>query len=212
MQSKSVHNKVIRQYNRLARKYDTVWKKYNAATIDETLARVDAGNSKTMLDVGCGTGILIDRLNNLNGNIHYYGCDISKEMINIAKSKVPTNNVKFAVSTAESLPYSDDMFDMVFSTSVLHFVRDREKMIGEIKRVLKSNGTFVLTDWCMRYKTIRMLNFILRYFDPAHYQCLNVDECAELLENNGFVIQKADCYKIGTIWGMMTIVGGKRQT
>jgi len=136
-------NEVIRQYDRLARKYDTVWKKYNTATIDETLARVDVGNSKTIFDVGCGTGNLIDRLNNLNGNIHYYGCDINKEMISIAKSNLATNNVRFAVSTAESLPYSDDMFDIVFSTSVLHFVREREKMMNEIRRVLKPNDTFV---------------------------------------------------------------------
>ena len=44
---------------------------------------------------------------------------------------------------AESLPYADGGFDAVFSNAALHWVRDQDAMMAEVRRVLKPGGRFV---------------------------------------------------------------------
>ena len=209
MQSNNIHNNVIRQYSRLARKYDTVWKKYNTATIDETLKRVDTAGSKTILDIGCGTGILLDEVQQRENGIQTFGCDLSFEMLRQTTQKENGNLLHISVADATALPYPSDRFDTIFSTSVFHFIRNPNAALNEMYRVLKPNGRLILTDWCRRYRSIRMLDSLLKYIDPAHYRCYNLDECIKMLNDAGFSIERADCYKISSIWGMMTIVGRK---
>jgi hypothetical protein len=117
-----------------------------------------------------------------------------------------------SLADAAALPYPSDRFDTVFSTSVFHFIREPQRAIHEMYRALKPDGQLILTDWCRRYRSIRMLDFLLKYIDPAHYRCYNLDECIKMLSDTGFSINRDDCYKISTIWGMMTIIGRKRQT
>jgi SAM-dependent methyltransferase len=45
--------------------------------------------------------------------------------------------------SAESLPFVDHSFDAVFSNAVLHWVRDQDAMMVEVRRVLKPGGRFV---------------------------------------------------------------------
>jgi trans-aconitate methyltransferase len=47
------------------------------------------------------------------------------------------------VASAESLPYADASFDAVFSNAVLHWVRNHDAMMAEVRRVLKPGSRFV---------------------------------------------------------------------
>ncbi len=53
---------VIKEYSRLAARYDRRWSFYIEATIRETLRRLDIGSTDSVLDVGCGTGALLQVL------------------------------------------------------------------------------------------------------------------------------------------------------
>lgn len=99
--------------------------------------------SHSVLDVGCGTGKLIKYLTSLG--INSSGIDISSAMVNLAQQKCPENDIR--VGDIRSLPYAANTFDCVVASMVFHHIlRDTQKALAEIHRVLVPNGKFVLLE------------------------------------------------------------------
>jgi len=78
-----------------------------------------------------------------NLNLKMYGIDISKIGIYFSQSNKPA--AQYAVAYAESLPFPDNCFDLVFSREVIEHVISPEDMMKEIYRVLKPGGKAVIT-------------------------------------------------------------------
>ena len=97
---------------------------------------------KTALEVGCGGGILTEEICKMG--FATTGIDPSDQSLNTAinHAKASGLNIKYDKGTGEQLPYSDKSFDCVFCCDVLEHVRDLQKVIAEISRVLKPNGIF----------------------------------------------------------------------
>jgi SAM-dependent methyltransferase len=90
-----------------------------------------------ILDLGCGDGQLTHRIG-ANG-VTMVGVDTSPEMVAAARSL----GIVAMEASAEALPFSDSAFDAVFSNATLHWVRDHDAMLDEVRRVLKPGGRFV---------------------------------------------------------------------
>ena len=71
------------------------------------------------------------------------GVDISRSLINIAKKNLP--DVEFKVMDMEKLELAQSSFDLVYSSLVLHYVKDWTKVLGEVRKVLKKNGIFLFS-------------------------------------------------------------------
>ena len=65
MTARKTEDAVVREYNRLAPDYDRRWSFYIGATIRETLGRIELQPDDRVLDVGCGTGVLLEALSPL---------------------------------------------------------------------------------------------------------------------------------------------------
>ena len=89
------------------------------------------------LDLGCGDGQLMQRIAACRATVA--GVDSSKEMVAAARRRGAIADV----GSAEELPYAPETFDAVFSNAVLHWVRDQDAMMVQVKRVLKPGGRFV---------------------------------------------------------------------
>lgn len=101
-----------------------------------------AGGS--VLDVGCGTGVIVDEL--LELGCKYTGVDPAEQMIeNARKLHEGKDNADFAVGSAEVINYPDESFDAVICMGVLERVGDYEKALSEMVRVLKPGGTLMVT-------------------------------------------------------------------
>jgi len=90
-----------------------------------------------ILDLGCGDGQLTAQLTETGAVVT--GVDASAEMVVAARER----GVDALEAKAESLPFPDASFDAVFSNAVLHWVRDHDAMMTEVRRVLKPGGRFV---------------------------------------------------------------------
>lgn len=90
-----------------------------------------------ILDLGCGDGQLTMRLAATGAKV--VGVDASPQMVAAAQSR----GAEAVQGNAESLPFPDQDFDAVFSNAVLHWVRDHDAMMGEVRRVLRPGGRFV---------------------------------------------------------------------
>jgi SAM-dependent methyltransferase len=98
---------------------------------------LDAKPAESILDLGCGDGQLTQRIASTGARV--VGVDVSPEMLAAARSR----GIDAHEGSAESLPFADRLFDAVFSNAVLHWVRDQDAMMGEVRRVLKPGGRFV---------------------------------------------------------------------
>ncbi|MDO8460468.1 MAG: class I SAM-dependent methyltransferase [Nanoarchaeota archaeon] len=99
-------------------------------------------NGKSVLCIGCGAGEECEHINSL-GAKKVIGIDISKELIDIAKKNYPT--IDFYVMDMEKLKFKNESFDFIYSSLVMHYVKDWTKVLKEVKRVLKSNGIFLFS-------------------------------------------------------------------
>jgi SAM-dependent methyltransferase len=95
----------------------------------------------SILCEGCGSGEECAFLAEKDALVS--GLDISDELIKIARYSVP--GVDFCVGDQENLPYSDESFDIVFSSLVIHYSNDWGRVMSEAYRVLKHGGTFVFS-------------------------------------------------------------------
>lgn len=103
-------------------------------------AVADLSPQSKVLEVGCGAGQFIRAIKNLRPDLSCYGSDISCTALE--KARAQTDGVHYDESDAAKLPYADNFFDGVLVFDVLEHVSDPEKMISEIKRILKPGGKF----------------------------------------------------------------------
>ena len=99
------------------------------------------------LEVGCGTGLLMQRLRTEFDLLE--GVDISEGMLAHAAAR----GLSVQQATAESLPFDDGSFDIVYSFKVLAHVQQIDAAVAEAYRVLAPGGTAVLefyNPWSLR--------------------------------------------------------------
>lgn len=101
----------------------------------------------TMLEVGCGGGFTIRRLLNRSKDAQVYGIDISEESVTKARkvnADVLDKQVYVTQGSAEQLPYSDEMFDLVTAVETVYFWPNLPDCLQEVRRVLKPGGKFAI--------------------------------------------------------------------
>ncbi|MEK6938949.1 MAG: methyltransferase domain-containing protein [Nanoarchaeota archaeon] len=97
--------------------------------------------NKKLLDVGCGPGIHIKKY--VKRGAKCTGIDLSNEMIKLAKKYCPSAD--FKKGSIYDLKFDDDFFDIITSSFVLDHVKELNRGIKEVKRVLKTKGLFIFS-------------------------------------------------------------------
>jgi len=105
---------------------------------DAVLGELRAHPAPRILDVGCGTGDLTDRLRRELRPQLVAGCDFSAGMLEQAAAR--TDAVRWLQGDATKLPFADDDFDAVVSTEAFHWFPDPDAALREFNRVLKPGG------------------------------------------------------------------------
>ena len=109
------------------------------------LARLPLEGGELVLDVGCGTGRLTEKLIDRLPHGRVVAVDRSSSMIAAARNYlVPRGHdrVTFAQADAAALPF-DAVADAVFSTATFHWVLDHERLFSSIFAALKPGGRLV---------------------------------------------------------------------
>jgi SAM-dependent methyltransferase len=128
-----------------------IYETHLAPTIFRPLARVliDLARPKPgehILDAACGTGVvarLIAPMVGQSGKV--VGLDFDPVMLSMAKSLGP--DVEWQEGDLQSLPFVDDLFDLVICQQGLQFLADPDAGLRQIYRVLRPGGRVVLAIW-----------------------------------------------------------------
>jgi len=201
-------NRVISEYNRLANHYDRRWQTYVEKSTRQTLTRIPLKDGAMVLDIGCGTGMLLAELQAGAVPLYLYGVDISSGMLEQARLRLG-RDVNLSNGSSEKLPFADAIFDCVTTVSSFHYWQDPEQGLAEIRRVLKPNGTLVITDWSRDFATCRLYQTWSCIGGKANFSIFSSQELAQLLTQVGFTVEKAEKFKINIFWGMVCIVAKK---
>jgi O-antigen biosynthesis protein len=104
---------------------------------------LEAVKGKVVLDVACGEGYGSSLLADVAGFV--YGVDISKEAISHASLTYRRSNLKFIHGSVLKLDFADDSFDAIVSYETIEHLAEQEKMLSEIRRVLRPDGILIIS-------------------------------------------------------------------
>ena len=112
------------------------------------IANLKNSTNLNILEIGCSNGWRLNELTKILPNNLYFGIDPSVEAIKFGKHNF--NNIKFNKTTCDDMSfYENEKFDVILVPFVFMYI-DRNlliKSIFEIDRVLKNNGTLIITDF-----------------------------------------------------------------
>jgi SAM-dependent methyltransferase len=100
-------------------------------------------SGRTVLEVGCGTGVDLVRF--ALGGAKVTGVDLAESAIGLARQNFAQRGLPVRLLTAdgERLPFADATFDFVFAHGVVQYTGDGRRLVEEVHRVLKPGGEAV---------------------------------------------------------------------
>lgn len=130
--------------------------KYSAIRFNMAVALIKPYIKQTvkLLDIGCYSG---DLLSALHQDISYYGIDTDEEALKIAHER-GARVFKIDIEN-QILPFNDQEFDIVIAAEILEHLRDPEKIMLQIKKIIKREGIILISlpNECTIYHRIKVL-------------------------------------------------------
>jgi ubiquinone/menaquinone biosynthesis C-methylase UbiE len=109
---------------------------------------LEVGQNDSVLEVGFGPGVVIQRLSKLVTVGHVAGIDQSLEMVEQARARnataIQSGRVDLRHGSVESLPFDDDSFDKVLAINAMQVWTDPVAGLREMRRVMKRGGRIAL--------------------------------------------------------------------
>lgn len=126
-----------------------VMNRQNAQMYEATERLLRPRNDDTILDIGCGNGIMLERIAHAC-DCRLIGTDISEDALEIAKRRLVETNVEFLRCPVDDMPLEDATVDKALTINTLYFWEDLTSGFEEIARVLKPEGIFIGTHYTNR--------------------------------------------------------------
>ncbi|ASK61905.1 SAM-dependent methyltransferase [Virgibacillus phasianinus] len=110
---------------------------------------LQVGQGDTVADLGAGNGYFTLPIAQRTSKT-VYAVDVEPKMLELLKANAKNEqltNIKYVVSDLENIGLEDNTVNRVFVAFVIHEVPDIDKVLGEMKRILKPGGQMVLVEW-----------------------------------------------------------------
>lgn len=129
---------------------------------------------KDVLEVGCGVNYLVPYWLHAGNRVTAF--DVCEESVFLTKSIVTrmglaTADLRLFVGDAEKIAFSEQ-FDIINVNNVLHHVKDKKRVLGNLKKWLKKDGKLMIVEpnyyypsrWIVQTEVFDPVNFVKTYF------------------------------------------------
>lgn len=144
-------------YRRWARVYDTVFGGISAFGRRRAVAAVNALPGRTVLEVGVGTGLALPAYRQ---DKRITGIDLSEEMLERARERVLREGLRnvedLEVMDAEKTRFADSSFDIAVAMFVASVVPHPDRLLTELKRVVKPGGYILFVNHFLARGGVRL--------------------------------------------------------
>lgn len=183
-------NRVKAQFERQAKQYAVSQVHAGGESLDRLVELVNPQPGDLGLDIATGTGFtacaVAPRIRRVIAS------DFSPSMLRetrVLAAHRGLGNVITQYADAESLPFLDNVFDLVTCRTAPHHFSDPAAFLREVRRVLKPGGRLVVSDTCSPDDEAAMAWMhrveILR--DPTHVRNYRMDEWRQMVDDAGLV-------------------------
>lgn len=150
-------------WDRIAPKFDSIEKSDIAYTIFIEKVKAYLKADDTIMDFGCGTGLIC---NEIAGNVGFiHAIDISAKMIEIAENKAlerEIRNIAFRRTTIFDEKFREGSFDALIAFNIFHLLEEPQKYFQRLFQLLKPEGLILSATPCM--SEAPGLNYVLKFF------------------------------------------------
>lgn len=149
-----ITEKTLKQAARPTGRFGALWTRLmnvgHSSVTRWGLGHISMNKNDMILDVGCGGGRTVNTLAKIATEGKVYGIDYSQVSVAVSTSKnkslIEKGQVKILHASVDSIPFPDDMFDLVTAVESCYFWPDLVSNLKEIRRVLKTGGSVVLVN------------------------------------------------------------------
>ena len=151
----------------------------------------EAGRYEIAVDLGCGTGELLDVMKNHADKA--IGVDSSPRMLEEARKRFSSKgeeNVEIRLGEIEHLPLGDNEADFAVISLVLQYLDEPRAAVAEVARILKPGGDFVLAEFARHQQEALKSGYGVKWlgFDPESIRAW--------LDKNGFTMNRVDSHEL----------------
>ena len=162
------------------------FKKYSYQCREDVVDLLEDLKFETLLDLDCGTGLLLEQIYDRLPEVKATGFDYGLERLEVAKERFKDKDINLDFGQAINLPYKDNSFDIVVSTTTFHHYQQPKKVLNEVYRVLKPGGTFIIGDTYMS-SVLKYLNRISKPINEVtEMKLYSTEDIWKLLNSAGF--------------------------
>jgi len=132
-------------------------------------------------------------------------------MIEIAQKKAEAQgikNIEFQVEDAYNSRFSNDTFNCCVVANALHAVKDPDRVMSELKRVLKPGGILICPTFCHGQNSLsRLASRAAHLFGFRVHTRFSIDSFEQFVKQSGFGVVDVRAFK--GIWPLVYLVAGK---
>lgn len=206
-------------YGALSKFYSILEGKFEKELRESGLKLLSVQEGEVVLEIGVGTGFSLQEIAKSVGTSgKAYGIDITPEMLRLAEKKLQKeklmDRVELHEGDARAMPYEDNMFDAVYMAATLELfdTPDIPRVLGEIKRVLKLSGRFVVASLS---KEGRESFWFIRSYEWMHQKFPKYASCRPIyveqtIKDAGFDIVKRQEFMILQLMPMKLVMARHR--
>ena len=115
-----------------------------ASELSISLREIEFPSTAWVLDISTGTGFVIEQVLSTFPGSRIAGLDFSEKILRSASRRFPS--ASFQIADAEFLPFRDRVFSLAVCRYSIHHFPNILGHLGEVRRVLKSGGTYLIID------------------------------------------------------------------
>jgi ubiquinone/menaquinone biosynthesis C-methylase UbiE len=201
-----------------AYQYNTRWQRFNTRTLNETLAMIDTKalhriqeqqeRLPRVLDVACGTGLLLKQILAQVPDLEIYGLDASADMLAQAQATlqghphVHLERMQIGRGIALNLAYAQEQFDLITCTNALHDMPEAVVLLTGLGKLLAPGGQLVVEDFAPRQPRLFWVTFewFLQQIEGNNVHAYTLKEARSLCEQAGLYVAREKWFNIDWLW------------